>query len=79
MNPNDAVKYGRCPGPFCDGEVTWLFRSDCSEDAWCDGCIDEAHERSHDALDYDPYDPLDFIDDEPNWEDEQFYEDEGLF
>lgn len=55
--PEGGVYYGRCPGTFCDGEHAWLFNSDCDEQPWCEGCIDEAHDRARDA-DIDPLEDL---------------------
>lgn len=49
--PEGAVKWGSCPGPFCNGEFAWLFNSDCDSKPWCEGCIDEAHDRVNEALD----------------------------
>ena len=49
--PKDAVRYGKCPGPFCGGEYAWLFSSDCDKQPWCEGCIDEGHERAREATD----------------------------
>lgn len=51
--PESAAFYGKCPGPFCGGEFAWLFNSDCDKNPWCEGCIEEAHDRARDA-DYDP-------------------------
>jgi len=52
IKPKDAVKYGRCPE--C-GEEAWLFRwegtYDNPECLWCEGCIDEAHDRMRDTDD----------------------------
>jgi len=51
--PIGAVRYGKCPGPFCDGEEEhWLFNSDCADEPWCEGCIEEAHARVNEALDF---------------------------
>jgi len=49
--PEGAVCYGKCSGPFCDGEMAWLFNSDCDKEPWCEGCVEEAHARVSEALD----------------------------
>lgn len=50
--PEGAAFYGKCPGPFCGGEFAWLFNSDCDKNPWCEGCIDEAHDRAREAMDF---------------------------
>lgn len=63
--PEGAVSYGKCPE--C-GEMAWLFEWEGDEPA-CEGCIDETHDRMHEAED---------IMNEPvDWQDEEFYEEEG--
>jgi uncharacterized Zn ribbon protein len=50
--PKDAKKSGKCPG--C-GEEAWLFEYegtyDNPDDLMCESCIDEFHERVHEAED----------------------------
>lgn len=71
--PKDAVRYGKCPGPFCDGEYAWLFKSDCDTKPWCEGCVEEGHARAADALDVF-HDALDVSDDEIVAMDEELWE-----
>ena len=50
--PKDAECWGKCPN--C-GEEGWLYKwegtCDDSKCLWCEGCIDEAHDRMHEAED----------------------------
>lgn len=50
--PKDAVCWGKCP--TC-GEEGWLYKWEGTYDdpkcLWCEGCIDEAHDRMREAED----------------------------
>jgi len=62
-----AVRYSKCPGEFCDGEYDWLYKWE-GDEPWCEGCIDEAHDRMNEAQDAM----------EPEVEAEEFFEEEDL-
>jgi len=61
--PEGAVRYGKCPE--C-GEEDWLFKWE-GDEPLCEGCIDEAHARMHEAA--EDYDAVDF---DEEWEDEDY-------